>query len=223
MNPSLWIEKTIVVLKKTTGLLRDFWSGVCGIFKGFLDKITDITRQSDRNQGRKDQSIKNQDAIGKSRQISGFQPNIRSILSGKFGFLRDKFLEAFSADHVPEGKRRAMIFGLTGLAVLFLILVIAVLALNFGKKNNTANQNIASGLNIPAEELFFPAEPDFLPEFLFEKEMRTSWSLEDIRPYWKNPGAAESGAAGRNSLPADSERWREEIKSTVDELLEGVL
>jgi len=58
------------------------------------------------------------------------------------------------------------------------------------------------------EELFIPAEPDFVPEFIFEREKRRFWSLEDIRPYWKAPDS--------------NDRWTEEIKSAVDKLMEGI-
>ena len=67
---------------------------------------------------------------------------------------------------------------------------------------------MSSGPYIPPEELFIPTEPDFLPEFLLEREPRSSWSLDEIRPYWKNPGTPEF--------------WQEEIKSAVDKLMEGV-
>jgi len=56
--------------------------------------------------------------------------------------------------------------------------------------------------------LFYPLEPDFLPGFLPEREMRRFWTLDDIRPYWKAPG--------------NSPWWMEEITSTVDSLMEGV-
>ena len=105
-------------------------------------------------------------------------------------------------------KQRLLQWGLGGFIVLFLILLITALAVNFSKpKTNTVPASTAT-LSIPSEELFIPAEPDFLPEFLLQREPRSYWSLEDIEPYWKTP--------------SDSDLWREEIKSTVDKLMDGV-
>jgi len=131
-----------------------------------------------------------------------------TVLTVKFSFFIKRFREIFSPGHVPGWRKPLMLFGFGGLAVLFLILIIAAAVLNFGKPKESSVQNLAAGPAIPQEELFIPAEPDFLPEFLLEREPRRFWSLEDIRPYWKNPG--------------DPERWRGEIKSAVDKLMEGV-
>ena len=114
----------------------------------------------------------------------------------------------FFADRFPERKSRLMLFGFGGAAVLFLILIITILAVNLGKPKESSVPDLAAGPVIPSEELFMPAEPDFLPKFLLQREPRSSWSLGDIRPYWKSPG--------------DPEFWRGEIKSAVDKLMEGV-
>jgi len=105
-------------------------------------------------------------------------------------------------------KRKPLLMGLGALAGIFLILVI-VAGISSSKKRQTISPEAASeGLTIAAEDLFIPAEPDFIPEFIFEREKRRFWSLEDIRPYWKTPD------------PGD--RWRDEIKSAVDKLMEGI-
>jgi hypothetical protein len=104
-------------------------------------------------------------------------------------------------------KKRLILFGLVGAAVLLFGLLITVIVRN-ARPEGTVVSNIASGLSIPSEDLFFPPEPDFLPEFLPEKEPRRFWTLDDIRQYWKAPG--------------NSGWWMEEIKSTVDNLMEGV-
>ena len=105
-------------------------------------------------------------------------------------------------------KQRALQFGLGGFIVLVLILLVTALAVNFKKPNINTVTASAAALSIPSEELFIPAEPDFLPEFLLQREPRSYWSLEDIEPYWK--------------APSDQDLWREEIKSTVDKLMDGV-
>jgi hypothetical protein len=107
----------------------------------------------------------------------------------------------------PERQRKPMLFALGGLVVLFLILVITLAALDLRKEEDAPVSNV-TGPAIPAEELFIPAEPDFVPEFLPAREPRSSWSVEDIRPYWKNP--------------ENTELWRGEIKSAVDKLMEAV-
>jgi len=127
----------------------------------------------------------------------------RRLVSGKIDAFTARFLHRF-----PEDKRKLVFFGIGGLAVLFFILIIAILIGNSGKPGKPASQATIAGPVIPQEDLFMPAEPDFLPEFLLERDPRLSWSMEDIRPYWKSP--EKTG------------RWQEEIKSAVDELMEGV-
>jgi len=106
------------------------------------------------------------------------------------------------------GKRRTLFFVLGGLAALFLVLLIAAVAINSRGAKKSASVDMSAGLIVAPEELFPPAEPDFLPELILEREPRRSWSIEDIRPYWKNP---ENPGV-----------WRDLIKSTVDELMESV-
>jgi hypothetical protein len=67
-----------------------------------------------------------------------------------------------------------------------------------------------SPLRIPPEELFFPDEPDFLPPIMTERQPRESWTAEDALPFWTDPGEK------------DSARWRERIRSVIDELMERV-
>jgi hypothetical protein len=129
----------------------------------------------------------------------------------------DRFKEAFSAlltrtkdviNNVGPNKRKPLLIGIGALAVIFLILIIAA-GISGSKKKRPASPDAVTGnLTIPTEELFIPAEPDFVPEFIFEREKRRFWSLEDIRPYWK--------------IPDSSDRWREEIKSAVDKLMAGI-
>ena len=160
--------------------------------------------------------------------FSGLFSNIKGIklprikipevdFSGYTGNIKTKFsdVKAFidrSLDHIPEEKRRPLLFGFGGLLGLFLVLIIATLAMNSGRKQTRVRESspatMAASIIIPQEELFIPEEPDFVPEFLFVREPRRYWSLEDIRPYWK--------------APLNDERWREEIKSAVDQLMEGV-
>jgi hypothetical protein len=115
----------------------------------------------------------------------------------------DRFLS-----HIPEGKRRPILLCLGGLVALLLILLIATVATHSPKPKGDPSASMALGPHIPPEELFIPAEPDFVPDFLPRREPRQSWSVEDIRPFWRDP--------------SNEDFWREEVKSAVDKLLEGV-
>ena len=140
-----------------------------------------------------------------------------SWLKEKINGILDKIKEAFSVlltrtkdviNNIGPNKKKPLLIGFGALAVLFLILIIAV-GMSGSRKRRMASPDVVAGnLSIPTEELFIPAEPDFVPEFIFEREKRRFWSLEDIRPYWK--------------IPDSSDRWREEIKSAVDKLMEGI-
>jgi len=129
----------------------------------------------------------------------------------------DRIIEAFSVlvtrtkdaiNNIGPNKRKPLLIGFGALAVLFLILIIAAGISGSRKRRKASPDAVVGALTIPIEELFIPAEPDFVPEFIFEREKRRFWSLEDIRPYWK--------------IPDSSDRWREEIKSAVDKLMEGI-
>ena len=105
-------------------------------------------------------------------------------------------------------RKRLILFGLGGAAVLLFGVIIFAVIRNIAKPKNTDVFTISAGLSIPVEEFFFPPEPDFLPPFLPEREARRFWSLDDIRQYWRAPG--------------DPDWWMGEIRSTVDSLMEGV-
>ena len=115
--------------------------------------------------------------------------------------LVDSFLERF-----PEKMRKPIIFSLGGVVVLFIFLVIVIFTVHSVKPPKAVQ--MSAGPFIPVEDLFIPAEPDYVPEFILEREPRSSWSPEDIQSYWRSPG--------------NSEYWREEITSAVDILMEGV-
>ena len=119
-------------------------------------------------------------------------------------------------------KRRIILFVLGGVLALLFILLIATLAVNSRRPKGNAVANMTAGPVIPSDELFIPSEPDFLPKFLPEREPRRSWSLEDIRPYWKNPGNPETSAGVLQDPGSPSDPWRREIKTAVDKLMEAV-
>ena len=126
---------------------------------------------------------------------------IRGLKETAFDFINSLL------DRLPEGKKRPFLISLGGLGALLIIILVIIIAKPGSNRSNSASP-MAKGFVIPQEELFLPSEPDFVPEFLLEREPRKIWLLEDIRPYWKSPEI--------------SGLWREEIKSAVDKLMEGV-
>ena len=134
--------------------------------------------------------------------INGFPDKIKETFSTLVTRIKD------AANNIGPNKRKPLLIGFGALVVLLLILIIAAGISSSGKRRRASPDAVAGSLTIPAEELFIPAEPDFVPEFIFERERRRFWSLEDIRPYWR--------------IPDSSDRWREEIKSAVDKLMEGI-
>jgi len=147
--------------------------------------------------------------------LKTFPATLRAVyafLSGKIKSIAPQLLQSVAqraAGLSPKsfgGFSRIRVLG--GLALLFLILLISALLINSRGTRERNPVNVSAGHGIPVEELFIPDEPDFLPEFLLEREPRPSWSIEDIRPYWRRP--------------ADPASWQGVIRSAVDELMEGV-
>jgi hypothetical protein len=107
-------------------------------------------------------------------------------------------------------------FALVGLGVLFAVLLFSLAAVliagnqNAGSRAGEGLSGGSPGSRIPAEELFLPEEPDFLPGVLLEREPRRSWTAEDGEPYWRDP------------LKNGEEPWRDTVESVIDELLERV-
>ena len=127
-------------------------------------------------------------------------------LKEKAKTLSGKISDALEASAAGKPRRLFFLFG--GMAVFFLILLIAALAVNFRRPEESAPAAISLEQPILPEELFIPDEPDFVPEFLLEREARLSWSMDDIRVYWRRP-----------ENPAF---WQDVLRAAVDELMESV-
>ena len=130
----------------------------------------------------------------------------------KAGPLRARLPQVFAsirmpAALVPAENKRLMVFVVGGLSALLLLLIITAVALNTRRPGAAAPDMRAVHL-IPPEELFIPDEPDFVPDFLLEREPRHFWSIDDIRPYWRSPG--------------NPEFWHNVIRTAVDELMENI-
>ncbi|MCL2230822.1 MAG: hypothetical protein FWC01_06965 [Treponema sp.] len=68
------------------------------------------------------------------------------------------------------------------------------------------NRNIP----VPAEELFLPGEPDYIPGVILERDKRSSWTEEDAKEFWQDP------------LRYGEEQWREKIEGAINEYMERV-
>jgi hypothetical protein len=112
--------------------------------------------------------------------------------------------------HIPENKRTPVLAAGGGCVFLIICLIIFAASRNPGARSRTGENSLAvSGPHIPAEDLFYPAEPDFLPGLLLEREPRQPWTIEDVKPFWRDP-----------SEPVDF--WREKMSETIDKLMESV-
>jgi len=131
------------------------------------------------------------------------KPPVFSGLAARFNSILNSIL-----DHFEPEKRKPLLIGSGSMIGIFLILVVAAGVSSSKKRRTISPEAVPEGITIAMEELFIPAEPDFVPEFIFEREKRRFWSLEDIRLYWRTPDSGD--------------RWREEIKLAVDKLMDGI-
>jgi hypothetical protein len=120
-------------------------------------------------------------------------------------FFQDRFNKM-----TGEAKHR---FALVCTAVFVVLLTLSVIISM--RKPTGVNQPLEPerpriNLPIPAEELFLPDEPDFLPGRLLGRERRTSWTEQDAVEYWQDP------------LRSGEEQWREKIEAAIDEFLERI-
>jgi hypothetical protein len=130
--------------------------------------------------------------------------SLAAALNEKAGPLADTVLS-----RIPEEKRRPVLLCLGGMVVLFICLIVILLAVNPGRAGAKEVREPVETALLP-EELFFPGEPDFVPSLLLQREPRRFWTVEDVRPFWKDPG----------SLGRD--RWRDEMGAVIDKLMEGI-
>jgi len=98
-------------------------------------------------------------------------------------------------------------------AVFSALLTISVLisVIDFSENEKTdAPERLAVSSPIPAGEIFYPDEPDYIPGVILQRERRSSWTLQDASEYWQDP------------LKFGEEPWREIIEDAIDKLLEHV-
>jgi len=109
-----------------------------------------------------------------------------------------------------EEKRRLALVITAGFSVILILSVVLSIKKPGGEKKEGEPEFKTVILPIPAEEIFLPDEPDFLPGVILERERRTSWTEEDAAIYWRDP------------LVHGEEPWREKIETVIDDFLEHV-
>lgn len=52
---------------------------------------------------------------------------------------------------------------------------------------------------IRADDLYFPAEPEIIPRFIFLRGKRTTWGKAEVRPFWTDPASLDQGPVLRGA------------------------
>jgi len=132
-------------------------------------------------------------------------------LGDRLWLVIDKLLEK-----VPPEKRRLVLTASIGFCAVLLVIAGASLGNaamtrggDTGKGGAAAGAALRQGV-IPADDLFLPDEPDFVPGILLEREQRAVWTADDAAPLWQDP------------LRNGEEPWRDRIERTIDEIMESV-
>jgi hypothetical protein len=111
--------------------------------------------------------------------------------------------------NIPENKRKPVAVGGGCVFLIICIMIIAASGNRSGTRSERESPSVVLGPHIPAEDLFYPAEPDFLPGLLLEREPRQPWTTEGLRPFWRDPAE-----------PKDV--WLEKMSESIDKLMESV-
>ncbi|MDR3019946.1 MAG: hypothetical protein LBU66_03470 [Treponema sp.] len=142
----------------------------------------------------------------------GFGEKIKVFFQGLLGKLGDWFKGL-----TGEKKHRFILICTAGFAVILTFSVIISMgksasddSLEAGVGEAALSERYRLNFAIPAEELFLPDEPDFLPNVMLGRDRRTSWTEEDAELYWQDP------------LRSGEEQWRKKIEAAIDEFLERV-
>jgi len=133
---------------------------------------------------------------------------LRSWLKEKLeGLLKQpKLLAKIPAD------RRIILTLAIGVPIILLLFIMGVSLMSKDKSVKPAALPASSAVSrrIPAEDLFLPDEPDFVPGVILEREKRTQWTADDAMPWWQDP------------LKDGEQEWRDQIEKTVDGIMESV-
>ena len=113
---------------------------------------------------------------------------------------------------MPPAERRIILILAIGIPVIVLLVIFgaSMLSKNGSVKPGASPAGSVMTQRIPAEELFLPDEPDFVPGVILEREKRTQWTADDAMPWWQDP------------LKDGEQEWRDQIEKTVDVIMESV-
>ena len=136
------------------------------------------------------------------RRVADKTAGLRDGLKEKLGVLYDM---------LPTDRRIVLTLAI-GIPVVLALFITGVSLMSHDKPVNPADLQASSvtARRIPAEELFLPDEPDFVPGVILEREKRTQWTASQAMPWWQDP------------LKDGEQEWRDQIEKTVDEIMEGV-
>jgi hypothetical protein len=110
-----------------------------------------------------------------------------------------------------EKKRRFVLICTAVFSALLILSVIISVRRGVNREElHIEPERVRLNAAIPAEDLFIPDEPDFIPGVLLERERRSSWTEEDAAGYWQNP------------LVSGEEQWRRKIEISINEFLEHI-
>jgi hypothetical protein len=131
----------------------------------------------------------------------------------KWGALLWEAKQSYAAFIAQKRTKTYALFGLAGIGVIALIVVVRIIVLDLKTINaDGAKPSGASVLfpaeTIPDEEFFVPDEPDFLPPVMLYREPRERWTEEDAAPFWTDPATLDD--------------WSNKVEKYVDKLMEGV-
>ena len=126
---------------------------------------------------------------------------IKSLIDNIIDKIIDNIL-----NKIPKEKRMLVITGFG--VIVFLIICLVFISIS-GRQRSPEPQMITNYALIPHDELFYPAEPDFVPRLLLEREPRGHWTADDLMPFWLDPRQRE-------------DEWREAARVVIDRFMEGV-
>ena len=149
------------------------------------------------------------EVLAQIKELALSLPGVINTALPRLLALKNGLREKLDTGYFLSEKKRPLLIGLGGMiAILMVLLIVITASRDRGGRADDSPAAIPVGFTISVEDLFFPSEPEFFPEFILEREPRSSWSIEDLRPHWRSP--------------ADIEIWRNQLRSSVDRLLEGV-
>ena len=141
--------------------------------------------------------------------IGGLLRRAGDKTAGLRGGLKQKLDGLF--DRIPVDRRIILTLAI-GVPVILLLVIIgaSLVSKDSSVKPEVPPVSSAMTKRIPAEDLFIPDEPDFVPGVILERERRKQWTADDAMPWWQDP------------LKDGEQEWRDQIEKTVDEIMESV-